>query len=342
MADNRERFQRGSEVRGFAFPIISGREGYWPRRNADAIRRTSIMNILCTIPGERVGEPTFGCISGDTKIPLLNGKEEEIKNLVGKPCWIYGNIGGKVVPAYSIGAKSSGIKKIITVKLDSGQVVKCTENHPFMMRDGTYRKASLLKSGDRLMPLSRRISSRGYEMVYDPLSMKWVATHKMVAKEYYGGMGKGWVVHHSSFNKRNNSPATIKRRMQEIGISLGKVIGGEIEYSNHVVVEVENVGLEEEVYDLVNSTSDNFAISQGVVIHNSRLPLLVFEPNDEILHQQLIDETIRALERWDPFIEVRGVAPEVNNDTVKIFIDYVDKRSNNPAEQRLVIGLRRS
>lgn len=51
---------RGSELRGIAFPISKGREGYWPRRNSKALRRTSIINILGTIPGERVGVPGFG------------------------------------------------------------------------------------------------------------------------------------------------------------------------------------------------------------------------------------------------------------------------------------------
>jgi len=53
-------FVRGSQARGCAFPIVKGREGYWPRRNSAALRRSSIMNILGTYPGERVGEPEFG------------------------------------------------------------------------------------------------------------------------------------------------------------------------------------------------------------------------------------------------------------------------------------------
>lgn len=53
---------RGGELRGLAFPIMKGREGYWPRRNAKALRRSSIMMILGTYPGERVGEPEFGSL----------------------------------------------------------------------------------------------------------------------------------------------------------------------------------------------------------------------------------------------------------------------------------------
>lgn len=66
MANPRERFARGADVRGMAYPISKGREGYWPRRTASALRKTSVINILGTIPGERVMEPTFG-----SNLPLL-------------------------------------------------------------------------------------------------------------------------------------------------------------------------------------------------------------------------------------------------------------------------------
>lgn len=130
----RERFARGSEVRGFAYPITKGREGYFPRRNSAAIRRSSIMNILCTIPGERVMEPEFG----------------------------------------------------------------------------------------------------------------------------------------------------------------------------------------------------------------SRLYFLLFEPNDELTYEAIIAETKEALERWDPYIDVRGVAPEITEDGIRIFIDYVDLRSVDQERDRVVFSLRRT
>jgi len=58
----------------------------------------------------------------------------------------------------------------------------------------------------------------------------------------------------------------------------------------------------------------------------SNLPLLLFEPNDVILVQQVRDETARAVERWDPNIQIVGVAPEIEGDSMKVFIDYFDKR----------------
>lgn len=55
-----DRFRRGSGVRSIGFPIAKGTDGVWPRRNAAALRQTSIQMILGTIPGERLMLPEFG------------------------------------------------------------------------------------------------------------------------------------------------------------------------------------------------------------------------------------------------------------------------------------------
>lgn len=55
-----DRFRRGSGVRSIGFPIVKGLDGIWPRRNAAAIRQTSIQMILGTVPGERLMLPEFG------------------------------------------------------------------------------------------------------------------------------------------------------------------------------------------------------------------------------------------------------------------------------------------
>lgn len=63
----------------------------------------------------------------------------------------------------------------------------------------------------------------------------------------------------------------------------------------------------------------------------SGLHLLVFEPADTITAEQIKHETASALQRWDPNITVVGVATEIENDTIRVFIDYIDRR--NPQEQ---------
>lgn len=73
----------------------------------------------------------------------------------------------------------------------------------------------------------------------------------------------------------------------------------------------------------------------------SKLPLLIFEPNDVVLVQQIRDETATALQRWDANLVVVGVAPEIQGETMKIFIDYYDKRDLAQELRRTTFGLQR-
>jgi len=74
----------------------------------------------------------------------------------------------------------------------------------------------------------------------------------------------------------------------------------------------------------------------------SNLPFLVFEPNDELLVREVQEETATALQRWDPNIVVVGVAPENQDDSLKIFIDYFDKRDLSQTRRRLVFNVKRT
>lgn len=74
----------------------------------------------------------------------------------------------------------------------------------------------------------------------------------------------------------------------------------------------------------------------------SNLHTLLFEPNDEILQQQVIDETRGALARWDPNLRVVGVFPDIRDDQVKILIDFIDLVDIKQVPRRTVFSLRRN
>lgn len=73
----------------------------------------------------------------------------------------------------------------------------------------------------------------------------------------------------------------------------------------------------------------------------SRLKMLLFEPNDQILVEQVREETAGALQKWDPYIVVTRVAPEIEQDTMRIFIDYYDTRDPTEQPRRLVLNASR-
>jgi hypothetical protein len=159
------------------------------------------------------------CLTGDVRISLLNGTEIAIKDLVGVDhFYVYScNGNGEIRPGRGHSARLTRKNaEIVKVTLDNGESIRCTPDHPFLMRDGTYRQAVQLQSGDSLMPLYRRITNldetkkrKGistYEQVYDPKMEKWIYTHRMVVPY----CSSGYVRHHKDFNRFNNAPVNIE------------------------------------------------------------------------------------------------------------------------------------
>jgi hypothetical protein len=163
----------------------------------------------------------FECLSGDTKIPLLDGTVKTMAELEGsEPFWLYSvNSEGRVVPGICTKAWSTGFRDdMLEVTLDNGEIIKATQDHRFMMRDGSYLPARDLKPGDSLMPLYRRAkkvsgSSQDYEQIYHPNAdgsgQHWRFTHSMVSRYMYGQLRKGWVTHHKNVNPRDNRPENL-------------------------------------------------------------------------------------------------------------------------------------
>lgn len=170
------------------------------------------------------------CLTGDTKVPLLDGRTRSLKELSEE----YGP--GDQFYVYSIGANgkitagkahSPQITRpnaeIWKVTLDNGETVRGTPDHPFMMRDGSYRRLDELKPNDSLMPLYRRDSEKsrdgmgGYDMHLCPTTGKWRFTHRSVASWKWNRILKreGRVIHHEDFDKRNNDPRNLSDPLAE-------------------------------------------------------------------------------------------------------------------------------
>jgi len=185
------------------------------------IQQEAVDNILVTGEGKESKWNTQyneayllwgeGCFLGDTKIALLNGEDVPIKELVEKygekPFWVYSiDLERGLVPGKASNARlTKYVESYLAITLDNGEVVKCTEDHPFLLRTGIYRKAKELVVGDSLMPLyryyNREEQSIGeYEYIYDPIIDKMRKTHKMV--KWHNTL----LTHHIDRNSRNNEP----------------------------------------------------------------------------------------------------------------------------------------
>lgn len=160
----------------FGFTVYSSFEG-------NSVRQTGIVNL----PNGNERSVGGHCFTKDTSVSLLNGKEltfeELVRNYSNKEFWVYScDKNGNIVPGKAHHPrKTKENAKIIKITLDNNQEIKCTEDHLFLMRDGSYKEAKLLSKNDNLMSLYKntkgmidsnikntiKIEFYGYEDVYD-------------------------------------------------------------------------------------------------------------------------------------------------------------------------------
>lgn len=174
----------------------------------------------------------INCLTGDTLIRLVDGRDVTIKDLVdefnsGKINYVYTiNLESKNIEAKPIeNAFQSGISNsLVKITLDNGQEIRCTPEHRIMLRNGSYIQAQQLIPGDSVMPLYQKIADKGlsgYRLIFDPFRNKWHFEHRLFAEEIYD---ERYLVHHKNCNKLDNNPNNLiwmsKKSHQQIHAEL--------------------------------------------------------------------------------------------------------------------------
>lgn len=103
---------------------------------------------------------SINCLSGDTLVSLVDGRELSIENIVsefntGKENFVYtvNEQSGKIEAKKILNAFCSGsVARLIKITLDNGETILCTPEHRVMLRDGTYREAKDLLVNDLPFP----------------------------------------------------------------------------------------------------------------------------------------------------------------------------------------------
>lgn len=244
------------------------------------------------------------CLTAETKIPLLDGSEVAISDLIDRDdVWVYGySLDQKAVVPVRVSKVWKAVENapIYKIVLDNGEEIRCTGNHPFLTRDGDYTRADELEEGTSLMPFYTKYQTQhdgtgGYLMIYQPWYGVWEYAHKLIARESIGRVAKkNEVVHHKDGNRHNNLPDNLeyvdrlehlKRHSNTAAWTSGAVLLASVakqikvsEYRlqkavagspyNHTVVSVELDGYED-AYDLEVPATNNFALSAGIFVHNS-------------------------------------------------------------------------
>lgn len=154
------------------------------------------------------------CFTGDTKVRLVDGRILNFFDLVkeykaGKINYVYSinNETLKIEPKPITNAfKTKTVTKLCKVILDNGEIITCTPEHRFMLRNGSYVEAQDLLPEDSLMPLYTKLSSKGlmgYRMYYEPIEDEWHYEHRRFAEKI---LDEKYLVHHQNYNKLDNTP----------------------------------------------------------------------------------------------------------------------------------------
>ncbi|GAA4003209.1 hypothetical protein GCM10022247_25070 [Allokutzneria multivorans] len=191
------------------------------------------------------GDSALGCFTGDTMVALASGQSRSFAELADD--WARGithfgyttNKAGRVVVAPLVEPRlTKSAAPLVRVTLDNGESVRCTPDHLFRLRDGSYRRADALAPADSLMPLYRSLSSKaasdkldGYERVWMNDREEWVYTHYLAdaynLRHDLDSAANGNVRHHVDINKRNNDPRNLRRMTWEDHAALHAAMMGE-------------------------------------------------------------------------------------------------------------------
>lgn len=167
----------------------------------------------------------YDCVGPDTIIPLPDGSRPTIAELAEKykdrpqeRFYVYSydhetdsiKLGKAYHPRKKSGTKRQGYK----VTFDNGQYIIASLKHPFMMRDGSYKRTFELRVGESVMPFYQKeygYKNHGfkrYRRMYN-FSKGWQSEHKIVAEQFYRPLQKNEVVHHLDINGSNNLPENL-------------------------------------------------------------------------------------------------------------------------------------
>jgi tRNA-splicing ligase RtcB (3'-phosphate/5'-hydroxy nucleic acid ligase) len=192
----------------------------------------------------------IGCFTGDTLVPLVDGKHYSIKELAQKKeeFIVYAcTPTGKIVAAKATAKLTRKNTSLVKAILDNGEEIICTPDHQFMLRDGSYQEAVSLQNETSLMPFYSKVDRDGYTLIAQPYSGRWHKAHWILARSGILGdipkfEGQRTIIHHRNFNKEHKC--------------------------NHKVVAVVPLDRTEDVYCLTVPEYHNFALSAGVFVHN--------------------------------------------------------------------------
>ena len=188
-----------------------------------SLRPDQILAVMKSLYHKRgILQMPTGCFTGDTKIRLLNGTVKSFEELIDEGISDFDVISmtsdGEVVPGRAHNPHiTKYVDKLVEITLDDNSKIRCTPEHKFMLRDGTYERAENLTEDTSLMPhyssigKTNKDGSHGTPMseciwTYVPKYNEYQQLHRIVSDKVNGiHTGHDKNIHHKDGNKLNNS-----------------------------------------------------------------------------------------------------------------------------------------
>src|SRR6266849_5833145 len=229
------------------------------------------------------GQGNFGCFTGDTKIRLLDGTEKSFAELaeLGPDAvfHVYSvDRNGRIVVGEGRNARITRRKAhVIELTLDSGEKVRCTPDHRFLLRSGTYKRAQDLTLEDSLMSdyfdtPAIKDDLNEYLHAYQPATRSYKLVHQL-ADEFnaeQGSVSKFGDTLTPTLSQGEREWESLYPGQHEIHRSVTWILRLDTaQQYNHRVVSIEWLKETADVYDITVDEHHNFLLASGVFVHNS-------------------------------------------------------------------------
>jgi DNA gyrase subunit A len=179
------------------------------------------------------GQGNFGCFTGDTKIKLLDGTEKSFEKLSklspDETFYVYSvDEKGQIVVGEGKNARLTRRNtRIIELKLDNSETIRCTPDHRFMLLDGTFKEAQDLTTDDSLMPgYFDTAKNYNHKIISKSFLDEYADTYDITVDRYHNFLLASGVFVHNSID--GDSAAAMRYTEVRLG-KISEEIFGDIE-----------------------------------------------------------------------------------------------------------------